>query len=178
MEPIVKVQVAHQPKGVIKVNGDCRLTFEETVYGAKHRLVMLVKNWNDPIFHGEYLGAFKIFMKRRVPITIILGADDGGKVPEFLSEAFADRARTKKKIRIMITDESVCKEYFDWNHPVKPQHPIIADSNISHVRFLDTSDSKNPVWWSSTSLNDEFGVGSIQARLDIIFGHPSTHRIM
>ncbi len=167
------IEIATEKRHV-KVNGDSHVTFEKVMSSSEQRVVMLVRNWHDPIFHGEYRNTFDVFMKNAVPLTIILGSHDGSESSEFLHQAFSAK---NKKVSILFTDEMLCNQYFEWQHKVIPQYPVIGDSTMSHVRFVDTSIERKPIWYSATEYNNPQAVTSIERRLNILLNHSSLRKL-
>ncbi|HRH31231.1 MAG TPA: hypothetical protein PK950_01010 [Candidatus Paceibacterota bacterium] len=158
----------------IKVNGDSCETCKTVLLSSKQRVAMLVRNWYDPIFHEEYRHIFDEFMKNPVPLTIILGSHDGSESSEFLQKAYSAK---NKKVSILFTDEMLCNHYFDWQNKVIPQYPVIGDSTMSHVRFVDTSVERKPIWYSATEYNNPEAVASIERRLNILLNHSSLRKL-
>ena len=171
LDPTIDLNAQQRTKLMVKVNGDSKACFEKLLFIAKKTVIILAKSWNDPLFELSS-SSLTTFMKNNVPIQIILGDSIHTGSPTYIKPYLS--SRSEKKLKVYKANYGLCSSFFRWCDLECPEFPVIADSNLSHIRFCDTSDSKKPVWYSVTNFDDVKTVDSVRQRLNIILNHPST----
>ncbi len=156
------------------INGNSRAAFETVLLSAHTDVIIVARNWLDPIFADTYASIFALFMQNKVKLTILFTKHNNSRSPEFLRSCM--NSRFENKIEVLLIDKEMYTTFFYRSSKGVQEYPMVADHDKFHVRFLDTTDTLNPYWFSRTDLNDQNGVTSIRNRLNIVMQKENVRR--